>query len=364
MKIAIVTVYDGLNHGSFLQAYALKTYLEELGHEVSFLQRMEPQETLNMFTVKKPETECDILHKIWRKCKKIVQIKKIYREIKYVKIKFKYYEKACENFNIITKNELKNIDCIICGSDEIWNIKNAYIDIKFYTCCGYGKKIRKIAIAISCGNSKYSDILEEREVIKAIKEFDTLLARDNNTKYILEKIQNKKINIVCDPTLLIDKQYYLENKDPIISGKYILVYSYMLTKKQEIIIKEYARKNKLEIISACSELKIADKNIVISPLDFANLMKNAECCFTTTFHGAIFAMLFAKRFCCFAAFPKVKDVVETCGAKYHLWDGLNEKIFDEIMGKDIDRKKLDNNIEIFRDSSRKLINDVLIEREK
>ena len=111
-------------------------------------------------------------------------------------------------------------------------------------------------------------------------------------------------------------------------------------------------------------MKIADKNIVISPLDFANLMKNAECCFTTTFHGAIFAMLFAKRFCCFAAFPKVKDVVETCGAKYHLWDGLNEKIFDEIMGKDIDRKKLDNNIEIFRDSSRKLINDVLIEREK
>ena len=37
MKIGIVTVYDGLNYGSFLQAYAMKRFLEDKGHEVLFM---------------------------------------------------------------------------------------------------------------------------------------------------------------------------------------------------------------------------------------------------------------------------------------------------------------------------------------
>ena len=38
MKISVVTVYDGLNFGSFLQAYAMQAYLKEQGHQVYFVQ--------------------------------------------------------------------------------------------------------------------------------------------------------------------------------------------------------------------------------------------------------------------------------------------------------------------------------------
>ena len=37
MRIGILTVYDSANFGSYLQAYALKKVLENLGHKVKFI---------------------------------------------------------------------------------------------------------------------------------------------------------------------------------------------------------------------------------------------------------------------------------------------------------------------------------------
>lgn len=37
MKICVVTLCEAVNHGAFLQAYAMKKYLEKEGHEVFFL---------------------------------------------------------------------------------------------------------------------------------------------------------------------------------------------------------------------------------------------------------------------------------------------------------------------------------------
>ena len=37
MKIGIATVWNANNNGSFLQAYALQKYIEQLGHEVKML---------------------------------------------------------------------------------------------------------------------------------------------------------------------------------------------------------------------------------------------------------------------------------------------------------------------------------------
>ena len=37
MKLGVVTIYNGANFGAYLQAYALKKYLEEKGHRVEHL---------------------------------------------------------------------------------------------------------------------------------------------------------------------------------------------------------------------------------------------------------------------------------------------------------------------------------------
>lgn len=359
MKIGIVTVYDGLNYGSFLQAYAMKRFLEDKGHEVLFIRRFTEQENYKLFTTNKPTLECGFIRQIWRNLKKIAGKHKIKKEIQYVNKIFPAYQSAWKELDIINLNEVKSCDCIVCGSDEIWNLRNAYIDPEFYSCSNYGQNTHKVAVAISIGNTTYEEMIQQQTVVKSIKLFEAILARDERTQEVLSRLLGKEIESVCDPTLLIPKHYFMQDEAPIISKKYLLLYSYNLSDERKKIIKEYAKKRDLLIVSAGMQIDIADVITYESPLKFANLILNAECCFTSTFHGTIFAMLFARRFCSFPAFPKVEDVLKKCNAYNHAWNGVDKKIFFEIMDSDVCRDEIEKAISEIRSKSENLIDEVL-----
>lgn len=359
MKIAIVTVYDGPNFGSFLQAYALQEFLKEKGHEVFFVQRMSAEETLSLFTTNKPSTECGLLRKIWRKLKEMKNRNKEKNSHKYFHKQFAYFTNAWKEFKIISPDDLKDIDCVVCGSDEIWNLHNLFLDVSFYSCCDFGKDIPKVGLAVSSGYTTYEDIHQVQCIEESIRGFDEILVRDKRTKDVIDQICNVDSEIICDPTLLVNKNIFLKDKKFDNKGKYILIYAYGLTNEQEKIILHYARERGLKIVSACNYLRIADEVINESPFSFASLMKGAECCFTTTFHGSIFAMLFAKRFCSFAKYPKVEEIVSQCQAGNHLWDGKDEKRFIEIMEQEVDHNLIDGAIAKLRSRSIDKIDDML-----
>lgn len=359
MNIAIATVYDGLNYGSFLQAYALKNFLEEHGHNVFFIQRVSEKENLQLFTTKRPESRCGLLRKMWRILKRMPSIARIMRQNDCFRKQFPYFQDAWKEFRLLKKNELDNIDCIICGSDEIWNLHNAYIDAEFFACADYGVNIRKLGIAVSAGNSTESEVVNNPIFVEAVNRFDNIVVRDLQTQMIVKKITGIIPKIVCDPTLLVEKNLFLKDKTPIIKEKYMLVYAYDLTKIQSRVIVDYAKKNGLKIISPCNYLRIADNVIYASPLDFANLMYNSECCFTTTFHGAIFSLLFAKRVCIYPKFPKVSDIANKLNASQHLWTEEDASFFEEIINRAVSHDTIDAAIQQLRNQSNKIILDTL-----
>ena len=51
MKVGIVTVYDSNNFGSYLQAYALKKVIENLGHNVQFIKFRAEKEAKKRFFI-------------------------------------------------------------------------------------------------------------------------------------------------------------------------------------------------------------------------------------------------------------------------------------------------------------------------
>lgn len=216
-----------------------------------------------------------------------------------------------KSIKIIDPAEIEDcgIQLVICGSDEIWNIHNKDIDLDFYS-CGWVKHIPKLAYAISSGNSKTSEYLNDPEFFNAVGDFCKILPRDQMTQSMISDITNVKESIVCDPTLLLGQDgFTLTNKGKEF-GKYILVYSYFLTRKEKKFIKKYARNNGLKIISPCIYSSIADEVVYTSALDFPSLVFNAECVYTTTFHGTIFSLMFAKRFCALSRLPKVANLLE------------------------------------------------------
>ena len=313
MKIAIVTVYDSVvNFGSFLQAYAMSKVLESRGHEVFFVRRMPNDEILKRFN-RLAKIQNSVSSKNGIKAKFLSQRSKyvIQREMDANKNRYKCSLSDWKSIKIIDPAEIEDcgIQLVICGSDEIWNIHNKDIDLDFYS-CGWVKHIPKLAYAISSGNSKTSEYLNDPEFFNAVGDFCKILPRDQMTQSLITDITNVKESIVCDPTLLLGQDgFTLTNKGKEF-GKYILVYSYFLTRKEKKFIKKYARNNGLKIISPCIYSSIADEVVYTSALDFPSLVFNAECVYTTTFHGTIFSLMFAKRFCALSRLPKVANLLE------------------------------------------------------
>lgn len=320
MKIAIVTVYDSVvNFGSFLQAYAMSKVLESRGHEVFFVRRMPNDEILKRFN-RLAKIQNSVSSKNGIKAKFLSQRSKyvIQREMDANKNRYKCSLSDWKSIKIINPAEIEDcgIQLVICGSDEIWNIHNKDIDLDFYS-CGWVEHIPKLAYAISSGNSKTSEYLNDPEFFNAVGDFCKILPRDQMTQSLITDITNVKESIVCDPTLLLGQDgFTLTNKGKEF-GKYILVYSYFLTRKEKKFIKKYARNNGLKIISPCIYSSIADEVVYTSALDFPSLVFNAECVYTTTFHGTIFSLMFAKRFCALSRLPKVANLLEQLEAYNH-----------------------------------------------
>ena len=117
-KIAILTLYDSFNFGTFLQAYALSQFLAQQGYDIYFIENAKKNRFIK-----------------WVKNK---DIKKMVFNIGQA---YRYY-KAQKYFRIKSPDE--TFDAIVIGSDEIWNIKNpSFSHHKRYF--GYGLNAKKIS---------------------------------------------------------------------------------------------------------------------------------------------------------------------------------------------------------------------------
>ncbi len=335
MKIGIVTVYDSItNYGSFLQAYALCKVLEEKGHDTYFIRRMSDEDVLNRFnqlvikqnTVKNTQPVKRTLLKIKYK---MITKRELANNIK----RYEALKNDWKSIKIIDKEKIAEIklDLIICGSDEIWNIHNKDIDISFYG-CGWIRNISKIAYAISSGDTKTVEFLSEESWKEQIGDFDVILPRDELTKKMIFDYTKKESPIVCDPTILRGYRNYKITDRGKEFGKYMLIYSYQLNKTEKKYIKRYAKENNLKIVSPCVYSIIADKNIYTSALEFPSLVANAECVYTTTFHGTIFSLMFAKRMCFSPRFPKITNLLDQVnGRKYILSTNASYDDFKKVL---------------------------------
>ena len=151
-KIAICTLYDSVNCGTFLQAYSLKKTFEKLGFEVFFLKLKNDNSKITK-----------------SKEKRNIQIKEILiKLIRKIKLQF-VFKKDNKQFKTIELDELNNdtsFEYVIIGSDEIWNINNNSFThyIEYF---GYNFKNKKIiAYAPSANDTTREDLLNKYEIDK------------------------------------------------------------------------------------------------------------------------------------------------------------------------------------------------------
>lgn len=186
----------------------------------------------------------------------------------------------------------------LVGSDQLWNLRANDFDWSYFL--EFADNEKKISYAASFGPKKMVWSDEEKARVKnALEKYDSISVREEGSKANVEEILNKEVPIHMDPTILLDKKEWndIMPKEKIYDGKYILYYSLGQNREHIDLVKKISKLLKMPVVTTRyagrRELFSGFKQIYdVGPVEFLNLIKNAELVISSSFHGTIFSTLF------------------------------------------------------------------------
>ena len=327
----------------------METKLKDLGHEVIFLKRNKKNTSASVISILKT-----IIKRLLK-----YGFKEAIRQIKT----FNEFKRLQSDFIEIKNNKeyFYDIEYFVLGSDTIWNLDSKYFEENYKIYFGgifEDKKV--ITYAASVGNTKLEKIESVKDIPEMLEKLEKISVRDEETFKVVEMLSSQTPQLVCDPTLLLNKKEYSNiEKEPREKEKYIFLYLFSkLSKKHQEQLRNFADKNDLKIISGIDYMECIDKKIVNAPNTFLNYMMYAEYVITDTFHGTIFSINLQKNF---LVIDRNKKKVADAMKRFD----LNEKIINE--NADIEKaftKKVDydlvmSKLENFRKESEKFLKENL-----
>jgi len=293
MKVGILSMQQITNYGSFLQAYGLKSIIENLGHEVEFI-NIVPGEQLPQYKISRFHKYKLLWKRLWVK-----------HPLKQLKCTLNLHRRFDNEFKpelgVIPENNNNHFDVVVIGSDEVFNIAQTTWFGFSPQLFGEGLNADRIISYAGCFGATTLKKLDElgikNRVKNLLKNFDAISIRDENSRDVVGTLTGKDPQLNVDPVIAytFDKEIRL----PEISDRFLLVYTYpgRMNNPEEVeAIKCYAKKNNLKIISNANYFDWVDEVVTPHPFEVMGYFKKAECVVTDTFHGAVMSLKFNKQF--------------------------------------------------------------------
>lgn len=306
-RVGILTEHRARNFGSCLQAYALQTTIDRLGYKTDIVD-YRPQAIENSFGI----FIVDLLKATENNPVKLVKFfintivfsplraMREYKFYRYRKEKFSLSEYRFKKYNEKVNRELK-YDAYVCGSDQIWNPVITYGLDEMYFAYPLDASAKKISYAASVGLGDISGY--EEGFTKLLGGMDAVTVREESAKAMLEKVTDKKISVVLDPTLLLSKEdwssLFADRKKP--KQKYILVYSLKVDEQMVAYARKLSEEKNLPVIFFDLRKRYGKNSIskfTADPIDFIYYLYHADYVVTNSFHGTVFSVIFEKQFVC------------------------------------------------------------------
>lgn len=311
MKLAILTQPLFFNYGGLLQAYALQTILERMGHEVIILNR-ETTSTSGRFPNNLVLDAKYFLRKILRK----PNVTRNSRQNKLISSKTKrfidkylhitpslYTEKMLADY--VNKHPQ---DGFVVGSDQVWrpsyspSIGNYFLDFS------EGKSVKRLAYAASLGVDYWEFSEEDTNKCAALaNHFDGISVREASGVALCKEFLGVDAVHVLDPTMLLEKADYTS----IFAGVFcscpsngLFYYILNVDEEKEKIIRFISEQNEAPSYTCMPELYPGPDNIEKNPSkciyptvdEWLYKLSNAKVVVTDSFHGTVFSIIFNKPF--------------------------------------------------------------------
>lgn len=358
MKVGIITCHDVYNFGATLQAYALSMFLNQNGinceiidYKPNYLYRL-----IDFMEIDAVKWKKTFFHRWAYRLYTIPwKIKLLTKYCKFKKFNKTYLNLSDKQYHNIEElcNATQYSACI-CGSDQIWNSVQYMCgkDPAFYL--AFQKQGKKIAYAASFGGTEISEE-GAMQIQKYLTAFERISVREWSGILLLEKF-GIIAEYVLDPVFLLDSDAWrgLKRKDGRLPKGHLLMYGYDNSPELQVAAKEYLQAEHCEVVSmeTGAHLKKA------GPLEFLNLVDDAQMVVTSSFHAVVFSIIFHKQFIAVktgnsSLFERVENVLKVAGLEGRIWENLCTK--ENWQKETIDYGAVDKNLQKMVEHSKRFL---------
>lgn len=302
MKIGILTFHRAYNCGAMLQAWALKTVLERMGHVVEFpICNHVGERKRWQFSFTNPEKHgLDALRALAGRC--LINALSIPNEdilrVRYKKFRNRFLiERDC-----VPEELDKYYDLVIVGSDQVWSESQSEGDAPVFFAENISGDVRKIAYAVSYGDHPLDAVALER-VVSAVGRFAAISVREPLARQQLVMHINRRIDVTLDPTLLLDGVDYeaIATMPDKKGAPYLFMYTLYATPFFVDTARALAHRLGVKcVIAPCYQYSryCAPKGLSygISPDRLVGLARGAKYVLAGSFHGTVMGVLLKKPF--------------------------------------------------------------------
>ncbi len=358
MKIGILTYHRAENYGALLQAYATRTYLRSMGHEVSFVDYWPKYHSdyfrifpLGRFRERNIKGKIMMLFRLT-----LWGIPKYIRKSRLQR--FMHNRLGVSRLPLYTNDDCKseNYDVVVYGSDQIWrkqNLGGVGFD-SWYFGSDNVQSLRKVVYAGSMGAVSL-DSKDEAFVLQQMKNFDALSVREKDL-YDFFSSKGIESQLVCDPVFLLSKDEWQEvASEKARKKKFILFYNLLNSPESVSFANQLSKKTRFPIIEINKYLGLSRflhrRYVSCASVEkFLGLIRDAEYVVSNSFHGVAFSIIFEKRFFAVGMGGRANRVVsllESAGIPDRYVNGVVPSYYDEVIPYDTVKEKLD----VFRRNS-------------
>ncbi len=307
MKVGIVTISSAHNYGCMLQAWGLQEYVKKIGYEADIINlRLDCIDTLykplNLYKgLKNAKRFRRLRSALWLKIKR----KGIHANRKYKKFETFITNqlnttKCYHSYQELVDSKVgEEYDILITGSDQVWNgAITGGLNRAFFL--DFTKKpVRKLSFASSVGKTELKDY--EKEFFKRyLENFDAIAVREESAKEMLSSLTDKPIDVVVDPTLLLDVNDFdkLKKLSKYNTG-YIFVHVINADHQVRPIAEKLSKLTGLPVIHNRPDKRYSnelDRFDDAGVEEFLGLIEKAEYVVTNSFHATVFAIVYRRKF--------------------------------------------------------------------
>lgn len=299
-NIAILTYHTGFNYGASLQAYALQQVVK----------RYEPNcKIINFETLRFVASREMFSRQITRPKEAIKVLTRLpyWTSLHRRQAMFDDYTQTCLDITPLYRTEQEVIDhaaeydCIICGSDQIWNLSNqdapAANPLFFLN---FPKQQRRVSYAASFGKWVTEAPKHEDVFLPWLRQFDAVSVREQSGVDYLRAC-GIDCELCLDPTVLLDKEDYDAICAPrLIDHPYVLMFGWNTNDDLVRVAKQVGRELGLPIYNIVPPPRGIGSGIRrkldVGPCEFLSMIKHASFVVTNSFHGTAFSMTYEKPF--------------------------------------------------------------------